>query len=308
MTLNFPKGNAFAFTIVDDTDFATVSKVRPVYRLLKSLGFRTTKSVWALPCNVPEVQPQQTLSDAEYLSWIIELNNEGFEIAFHGARHGNSKREEIIESIQIFKKHIGYYPRVYLNHFANIDQLYWGASRFDLYFLRLISASRSRSKGSLGHIPQSRYFWGDFAQNHIIYTRNFVFGGINTAKFDPFMPYYDPRRPYVNSWFSSSDGFDVERFNTLLEEKNQLRLEKERGICIVYTHFGYGFVKNGEVNPRTRSLLENLSKKNGWFVPAGTLLDYMRRQRGYKPYSSLGRKIMEMRWVKSKVAAKLLRN
>lgn len=308
MTLKFPKGKEFAFTIVDDTDFATVNNVKPVYRLLESLGFRTTKSVWVFASNEPQVQPQHTLSDPEYLSWIIDLKNDGFEIASHGAREGNSKREEVIESMQIFKKNLGCYPKVHLNHFANVEQLYWGASRFDLSFLRLISYCVSRSKGSLGHVPESRYFWGDFAQKHITYTRNFVFRGINTIKFDPFMPYYDPRRSYVNFWFSSSDGFDVERFNTLLEEKNQIRLQKEHGICIVYTHFGYGFVKNGEVNPHTRALLESLSKRNGWFVPVGTLLDYIKSQRACDPYSNLGRKMMELRWIRGKVAAKLLRD
>ena len=47
-SLDFPEGRKFAFTILDDTDDATVENVRPVYDLLTELGFRTTKTVWPL--------------------------------------------------------------------------------------------------------------------------------------------------------------------------------------------------------------------------------------------------------------------
>ena len=42
----WPDGKAFAFTIFDDTDNATLETVAPVYDLLRDLGLRTTKSVW----------------------------------------------------------------------------------------------------------------------------------------------------------------------------------------------------------------------------------------------------------------------
>ena len=41
----FPHGKRFAFTIVDDTDVATVANVKPLYDLLHELGFRTTKRI-----------------------------------------------------------------------------------------------------------------------------------------------------------------------------------------------------------------------------------------------------------------------
>ncbi len=46
----FPGGARFAFTIIDDTDVATVDNVRPIYRLLEALGMRTTKTVWPVRC------------------------------------------------------------------------------------------------------------------------------------------------------------------------------------------------------------------------------------------------------------------
>src|SRR6185436_5946929 len=46
----FPGGARFAFTVMDDTDVATVENIRPIYRLFESLGMRTTKTVWPVAC------------------------------------------------------------------------------------------------------------------------------------------------------------------------------------------------------------------------------------------------------------------
>ena len=46
--VDWPGGKAFAFSVVDDTDGATLEDVPSVYGLLADLGFRTTKSVWPL--------------------------------------------------------------------------------------------------------------------------------------------------------------------------------------------------------------------------------------------------------------------
>ena len=87
------------------------------------------------------------------------------------------------------------------------------------------------------------------------------------------MPYHDPQKPYVNYWFSFSDGRDVDIFNELISDKNIKRLNKERGTSIVYVHF-YGFVSDGKLNEEFKREIENLSQqKDGWFVPATTLLD-----------------------------------
>jgi hypothetical protein len=91
------------------------------------------------------------------------------------------------------------------------------------------------------------------------------------------MPYHDPQRPYVNFWFSASDGGNVTLFNRLLLKDNVDRLAREGGICIVYTHFGNGFVSSdGTVNGDTMERLQYLASKNGYFVPVRKLLDYMR--------------------------------
>jgi len=285
--MKFPKNKKFAFTIFDDTDKATLENVGPVYELLSNLGIHTTKSVFVFPheeSKIPETLGQ-TLNDSQYLSFVLKLRDRGFEIGLHGARGISSKRDDIIKAIKYFKEVIGYYPRVYANHLRNREKIYWGGERFTFgiskLFYKTLTFKRNFEEKwwSGGHFPTSEYFWGDILKKHITYVRNFTFPYINTLKINPSMPYHNPKKPYVNFWFSSSDGHDVEAFNRLLSKKNIDKLEKENGACIVYTHFANGFVDNGKVNPITKDLLTQLSKREGWFIPVSTLLDYLASQR-----------------------------
>lgn len=303
--MRFPNGGRFAFSILDDTDGATVSNIKPIYELLSDMGIYTTKSVWVLPPVKSSIQSYQgqTLSDPEYLHFILKLQEEGFEIGFHSPRGESSNRCDIIKSLEIFNELIGYYPKTYANHLYNKECLYWGDNRFDDPILRFIyrSAIFSKREKYFGHIQNSDYFWGDIAKKFITYIRNFVFSNINTLRVNPSMPYHDPLKPYVNFWFSSSDGHNVNAFNKLLREENQHRLEAEGGVCIVYTHFAHGFVENGEVNPVTRALLYKLSKKNGWFVPVSTLLDYIRSNKTSNMCPNSEKRNMEYMWFFPKV-------
>ena len=95
------------------------------------------------------------------------------------------------------------------------------------------------------------------------------------------MPYHDPDRPYVNYWFAVSEGARIKAYNSMLSEENQDRLASEGGACIMYTHLACGFLENGEINKRFRTLMERLSKMNGWFVPVRTLLDHIVSVRGH---------------------------
>ena len=301
----WPKNKNFAFSIFDDTDKATVKNIKPIYDLLEKLKIYTTKSVFIFSKKNPihEADTGMTLEDSEYSSFILNLRDKGFEIGFHGAKGGSSKRGEIQKALEIFKEKIGYYPKTYANHLNNKESLYWGKDRLDSFLLRFFYylATCKRKQSFCGHIVDSEYFWGDIVRDKIKYVRNFVFSGINTLKYNPSMPYYDKQRPYVNFWFSSSDGHNVETFNKLLSQKNINRLEKEGGGCIVYTHFANGFVKNGQVNQETKKLLINLSKRNGWFVPVGRLLDFLQRQHFSNIIPKKEKIKMEYKWFLNKM-------
>jgi hypothetical protein len=111
-----------------------------------------------------------------------------------------------------------------------------------------------RTKGRFrGHVEGDPLFWGDVCRDRVTYVRNFVFAQADTLEACPFMPYHDPARPYVNYWFASSEGAHVESFIRTLSEKNQDRLERQGGACIMYTHFADGFTEQGRLNRRVGS-------------------------------------------------------
>jgi hypothetical protein len=69
----------------------------------------------------------------------------------------------------------------------------------------------------------------------------------------------------------------------------------------MYTHFAFGFyVKNG-LNSTFRSLMQRLSKKNGWFVPVSTLLDYLLEASGHHDITDRERRRLERRWLSHKL-------
>lgn len=297
----FPGNKRFAFSIFDDTDLSTVQNVGPVYRLLDEIGIHTTKSVWPLASSSNGRFGGSSLQDADYLAFVLGLKEAGFEIALHNVRNTCSTRGEIEAGLEEFRRLIGCYPRVHANHSHNRENIYWGPARFST-IAQLYRAATMLGRPSFeGHIEDSKYFWGDLCRSRIDYVRNFVFREINLDRVNPSMPYHDPQRRFVNAWFSSSDGHDVQAFCELLTERNQDQLEEEQGVCIVYTHFACGFVSKGARDPRVDFLLRRLARKNGWFVPVSTLLDFLREQRsaGAIPKAELSG--MERHWLSDRL-------
>jgi glycosyltransferase involved in cell wall biosynthesis len=299
----FPDNKKFAFTIFDDTDLSTVENIQPVYQLLAELGMRTTKSVWPL-ASVPEGKYSgSSLQDAPYRDFILQLRDLGFEIALHNVRNHHSSRQIVKDGLEAFRNIIGEYPAVHANHSRNAENLYWGAARFhSLKPLYAIGSAVTGARTFRGHLSDEDCFWGDLCRERIQYVRNFVFREINLDRVNPTMPYHEAGKPFVNYWFSSCDAADAERFCELLSERNQDKLEREGGVCIVYTHFACGFVENGRVNPRVEERLRSLAERGGWFVPVSTLLNHLREQRS----SAISRSeilTMECRWAHDRIVS-----
>lgn len=306
MGLTFPGGRRFAFTIMDDTDVATLANVAPIYALLAELGLRTTKTVWPVGC--PEGSrdfiESDTLEDPSYLEWVESIQARGFEIAYHGATMESSPRERTARALEIFSRHFGGPPLVYANHAYNQENLYWGIERLDDPILRLLYAPLEGNPAGYyqGHVEGARWWWGDLAAQ-VTYIRNLSFSEVNLLRINPTLPYRDPRRPLIPWWFSASDAEDADAFNALLSPEAQDRLEAEGGVCIVATHLGKGFTRAGEVHRETRRLLQRIAAKPGWFVPVGELLDWLRsRHQGDGTLPAREWRRMQWRW-----AADLLR-
>lgn len=302
LPLVWPEGKRFAFTIFDDTDLATVENVSPVYDLLADLGFRTTKSVWPLAGTQVPRCGGTTCADPDYLRWTQKLQARGFEIGLHCATYHTSPRADTIRGLDLFREFYGHDPLTMANHTGCQEGIYWGAYRLTgtyrlLYDLMLRLRKHERFRG---HVEGDPLFWGDVCQARLKYVRNFQFTDINTLKACPEMPYHDPVRPYVNYWFASSEGAEVGAFNRCLAEGHQDRLEAEGGACIMYTHLACGFSDSGRPQERFKSLMERLARKNGWFVPAFRLLDYIQEQRGPRALTAAERRRLEYRWLSGK--------
>lgn len=277
-TLRWPDGRKFAFTIIDDTDHATLDKIQPVYSLLAELGILITKTVWVLPApDDARWGGAETLEDPEYRAFVVALQEAGFEIALHGVRGTSTTRETIREGLVRYSAVLGKGPRIHVNHSQNSDNLYWGEARLPPW-RRKLHLHRKGPSASLGHEPGTPYFWGDLCQSTVDYVRALCFSGIDTLACDPFMPYHDARYPLVKAWFSCSNAADIHAFRRLLTKENIRALADSGGACILYTHFGSpGFVTDdGKVAGDVRDALVALSREPGWFRPVSEVLDFLR--------------------------------
>ena len=299
----WPGNKAFAFTVFDDPDAQTIERGKAAYDLLIDCGFRTTKAVWPVRGPGQPSDGAMTCAEPEYLKWALELQARGFEIGWHGATLHTSRREETIAGLDKFREYFGQYPAAMAQHFFCEENVYWGDGRVSglnrlTYNLLTRWKNHRRFFGEASGHP---YYWADICRQRIKYVRNFVFGDINTLKACPLLPYHDPARPCVNHWFASSEGANVESFNRCISEAAQDRLEQEGGACIMYAHFAHGFCPKGVLNGRFRDLMQRLARKNGWFVPVSTLLDYLLEQRGPVVISTAERRALERKWLLHKM-------
>lgn len=297
IAMNFPQNKKFAFTIIDDTDGATIENTKPVYDFLYKLGFKTTKTIWAFPSK--DKFKGLSLQDYRYRQFINKLQRQGFEIALHSVGSGSFFRQDTLDGLEVFKQFIGHYPKIQINHAQNPDSLYWGIKR-----LSFLKPFWRWSKFS-GDNQKSTYFWGDYAKKYIKYIRNFSFNHLNTLKVDSIMPYKDPLKPYANYWFSASNAPDISSFLKITSHQNIDKLVEEGGAAILYTHFASGFIKGARLNLEFQKNMTYIAQKGGYFVVASELLDYLKstKKQNIRPQANIRK--LELKWCWEKVREKL---
>ena len=300
-SISWPNGKQFAFTIFDDPDGQSLATSHILYGFLRDLGLRTTVAVWPFAAKREPNSGGETCGNPDYLRHIQNLANDGFEIAWHNATLHTSTRQETAQALEQFRNYFGHDPASMANHY-NGEALYWGPARLSgirRTTYKLLTGYKS-AKRYFGDTEGHPYFWGDLCRDRIRYCRNFVFSGLNTLRACPWMPYHDQQRPWVNRWFAASEGAQGPSFFKAITEANQDRLMEEGGACILYTHFGHGFVSDGKLHPTFVRLMERLSRKNGWFVPASTILDFLAAERGVFELDARTRRKLEWRWLSEK--------
>jgi hypothetical protein len=300
--VQWPDGKQFAFTIFDDPDAQTYDGGRAVYSLLADLGFRTTRGVWPGPIVRTPNSGGETCENPRYRRHTIELQALGFEVGYHNTTAHSSTRDEIIRGLDAFRSYFGHDPSAMANHY-NSEAIYWGRARVTppLRAIYTMATLGRRNGVHFGDVEGHPSFWGDLCQRHVRYCRNFVYSNINTLASCPWMPYHDPLRPFVGAWYASTEGAHMPQFVEALSEANQDRLEEEGGACIMYTHFGLGYIEDARLSTRFKNLMARLSRKNGWFVPVSTLLDYLARRRERLAITDGQRQTLERRWLWEKL-------
>jgi len=309
----WPGNRPFAFTVIDDTDWATVTKLKPVYDLLADLGFRTTKTVWIFRSE-DGGNAGETCEDRAYRDWVVSLRESGFEIAFHNAAAGTSPRDRILQALDQFKTLFGSDPSLHCNHTGCFDNLYWGDLRLSgwrQHAYRALTRGR-RTDISRGHVAGDPLFWGDLCRERVQYVRNFVFAKLNTLQICPSMPYHDPDKPFVNFWFSAADAGRLATFLRNFTYEKIDDLVRSGGLCVMYTHFAQGFAPNGRLAPEFIKRMQYVADKGGWFVPVSTILDHLRSGAGRAERAISRDELtgLERRWLGNKLkteAAKAIR-
>lgn len=298
----WPDNKQFAFTVFDDPDSQTLEASQAVYGFLRDHGFRTTKGVWPLAPRRQASDPGMTCGDSRYVDYLRRMQDWGFEMGYHNATSHTSTREETLEGLQRFAELFGRQPKVMAHHYFCRENLYWGEARVSGWRRAAYNLlTRYRNRDSTGHIEGHPNFWGDLCREHVTYVRSFVFPEINTLRSCPFFPYHDPERPYVNFWYAGTEGANAGLYMKAIAEDRQDRLEEEGGLCIMYTHFGHNYYNDGKLQPRFQELMRRLGKKNGWFAPAGTILDYLRARQGDRVIGPAERRRLETSWLSQKI-------
>jgi hypothetical protein len=268
------------FTITDDTDGATMMKVRGVYDFLRTENFRITKSVWPFApeerCGIPPLPDicltGVTLQDKEYLEYCRQLHKEGFEICLHGASAGNNRRDRIRMAFSFLKENVG--PAdTYICHSKCADNVYWGHKIANFIPFRLLIRAYSKYRCS-GEIESSPYFWGDICRSEINQIRLFRTTHANTLAVNPSMPYFDPNKPYVNGWFSATK----RKITDFAEEETLGKLKRNYGMTVLYHYLhNYASGDTGALKPEFKSSILTIAHDNEVLVD--TVSNLMRRLR-----------------------------
>ncbi len=286
----YPFGYSCAISLIDDTDLSTFSHMKAMYQYLSRKNIQCTRTVW--PFKTSKLSGDYkcisntgiTLQDKNYVKFCKDLQLDGFEIAMHTASGGNSKRNETIDAYNYFMDCFEHPPYTNIMHGRNKENLYWGKSCVNNSIMqKAISVLEPQDFG--GHVKDSPYFWGDICKKHTLYVRQFETLQLNTSKFDQAMPYHDPKKPFVNWWFSASYGEGI-RFYQLLKKENISNLIKEQGASVIHLYLRHYVQSNRNkhvVDKLFQNKIEELaSYKNIWFTPVYKLLNRIRAMRDIK--------------------------
>jgi hypothetical protein len=278
-TLWTPYPYKAGFCVTDDTDAAKFPQIKSVYDFLLSINFVTTKTVWPFPSSQQSGLPALpssilrgiTLEDEAYLQYCKMLHDKGFEICLHGASSGNNFRESTLSAFEMLDREIGH-SDTYICHAKNAENIYWNYRVTTLFPFRQLLKMLS-SHECYGEDPASPYYWGDICKDRINQVRLFRTRSINTLKKNSSMPYFCPRKPLVNGWFSATK----RSFHDCTTEQAQENLIAANGLTVLYQYLHRYATKDGILNENFRRNAESLAANPA--IKIDTTSNTMRRLR-----------------------------
>jgi len=217
-----PQG-AFTLVLTNDPDHGKTRDYRRVFDALNRLRLKVTTAVFctmeddgselAHHCHRGETH---SLADRTYRDLMLELHEQGHEIAFHGYSQVSNTREKFIEGLEIFKETFGHYPFTYVEHGGNPT-------------IHGLGMCKRESLAMEGLNPESPFYIWDIVKKKI---------GCVTTRMD--LLDQDYRVKQIADLFYQRDGVLFFRRARMHYLDHMLwDLARQNGVFIGYTHFGY---------------------------------------------------------------------
>ncbi len=282
----YPDGHTFAFTIVHDADSAYSLRLAPLFDEFDADRLKITVTAfvfwadwakkhkiwsrWVAPIGSAQafLDPFAVpLADPAERAFYLGLAARGHEVGMHTATDTSDTTEVLAQAFVFFKEIFGHPPTVYVEHSgtSNKETLEnQGSNPRSAYY-------------SLGILNRYRpWVWvdGDMGLPRNADPQYFDLAATKGAPFtDAAARHYGIPKVFMRTGkWKSADG---DGFLQWYSQTNIDALEAHRGLALVYTHLNEKWV-----DPRTRKIrdplrdrLRYLTSKDGWFVPAGTILD-----------------------------------
>ena len=217
-----PKG-AFTLVITNDPDHGTTEDYARVFGELTRLGLKVTTSVFctleddssdlARHCHAGETE---SLADPAFRDLMLELHDQGHEIAFHGYSQVSNTRERFVEGLEIFREALGHYPFTYVEHGGNPRK-------------HPSDGCKRETLAMEGLNPESSYYVWDIIKDKV---------GCVWAWHDLLDDDYGVKQ--VEDLFYQCDGVLLFRRARMHYLDRVIRdVAREGGVFSGYTHFGY---------------------------------------------------------------------
>jgi hypothetical protein len=283
----YPDGHRFAFTIVHDADSAYSRRLVPLLEVFDALGLRITVTAfafWAEWARNGDIWRRLRSGDAEREFWapkavplVDEIEREfytrvterGHEVGLHTPSDTSDTRADLERAFEFFGDVFGRYPPVYTEHSCS---------------------SNKETQANEGSNPTSLYYSTDLLNRYGPWVWVDGPGGLPDAAHPDF---YDLRAAHGSPFnelartrYGIVKGFvrsgkwresNGDGFLSWYSEDHIEQLDRRGGLALVYTHLDAKWL-----DPRTRKMREpiaerlaHLAARNGWFAPAGRILDRM---------------------------------